>query len=138
MRVKRATNVMIDASHYASDGPYTIGCTSAGTVNDVRVVTRNGCIITIHATTTLGGSGAFEVTYSSSGGDTHTGRFTLIISNINSGLALTGTPPTSTVASGRSTTINAKPYARSDQTDYAIFCGEDTSCLLYTSPSPRD
>ncbi len=127
MRVRQATNVMIDASHYASDGPYTIGCTSAGGVNLVNVTNRNGCIITINATTALGGSGAFTVTYSSSGGDTHTGRFTLIISNINSGLALTGTPPTSTAASGRSTTINARPYARNDQTDYAIFCGDATN-----------
>ena len=73
------TSEIIDALAYVNDDPYTITCSDATTpTSNLASVTRNGCLYTITAGNTIG-DGAFTISYTSSGTDTHIGRLNIKI-----------------------------------------------------------
>ena len=129
LTLRRATNnIMIDASHYASDGIYSISCTDGSAITStVLIQSRSGCIFSIRSNSAIGSTSSISVDYSSSGGDTHTGTISFGASSATSDLSLTGTPPSYSVASGRGITINPSSYARVGTTGYQIYCGDATS-----------
>ena len=74
--------IRINALSYASDGAFNLSC---GTITQshalIASINDNGCSITL----TMGnvaGTATFEVPYTSSGGDTHDGVFTLVIGDV--------------------------------------------------------
>ena len=67
----------IDASSYATDGPYVITCGTSASVSATLTVTNLGnCRYTL-STSSTSGALSFNVPYTSSGSDTETGTITL-------------------------------------------------------------
>ena len=108
--VSASSTVVVDASGAATDGPYAITCGDATGVDStkfssvVRSTSGNGCMFTIASTASLG-DGTFTVPFTSSGGATGTGTFTVNVNNI------VYTAPTDlSVVAGRSIEITASSY----------------------------
>ena len=105
-----SSSTVIDAIYSASDGPYAITCGDATSIDSTkfssvaRSTSGNGCSFTVTSTTSLG-DGTFTVPYSSSGGDTGTGTFTVNVNNI-----VFASPTNLSVAAGRSIEITADSY----------------------------
>ena len=71
--------ITIDAADYASDGIFAVSCETITQSHAlIASINESGCSIEIRAGSTAG-TATFEVPYSSSGGDAHTGQFTLVI-----------------------------------------------------------
>ena len=154
----------VTAGSYATDGTFTITCADATSVSsEFTSITRtaNTCNYSVVAKADASaGAATFTVPYTSSGGDTHNGIVSITISVISY------TAPTGLkVAAGSTLDINASGYAthsgytitcgaakslhtklssvsRADATnspcEYTITPKTSATCLLYTSPSPRD
>ena len=134
---------------------YTISC---GTAKDLHTKlssvsradsTNNPCEYTITPkTTATAGDATFTIPYTSSSGATLDAQVTVTISNI------AYTAPTLSMAAGETLAVAAGGYATDGS--FTISCADATSvsteftsvtrtantcnysCLLYTSPSPRD
>ena len=141
----------VSAGGYATDGSFTISCADATNVStEFTSVARtaNTCNYSVVAKADASaGVATFTIPYTSSGGDTHNGLVSITIT------AISYTAPSSLkVAAGSTLDINASGYAT--HPSYTITCGaakdihtklssvtradSTNSCLLYTSPSPRD
>ncbi len=82
LSVRTGGVIRINALDYASDGAFNLSC---GTITQSHAlifsINDNGCSITL----TMGnvaGTATFEVPYTSTGGDTHDGVFTIVIGNV--------------------------------------------------------
>ncbi len=134
LKVGRNRTLTIDASDYAADtdSGYTISCGNATGVDSTKLtsVTRNGCEFTVDPINSLAsgsqGDTTFSVLFTSSGGDTETGTFTV---NIGPDSTITYTGPTS-FTRGRNLpfTIDASDYVSEvTGSGYTITCGDATS-----------
>ena len=113
----------VGASTYAADGSSTISCADAKDVSSkISITSRSGCSYVVAAQSSAKGSANFTVPYTSTGGDTHDGVFTINISNIAfttpTGLALTA-------GSSASISIDASTYVSDG--DFAVSCADATS-----------
>ena len=119
--VRSGVNHPLDLSSYATDATFTISCTgdasNISNSNIISVTRSSGCNYTVTGGSTLG-TATFDVPYSSSGGDTHTGTFTVKV-NARS-VILYNAPVGLKVGTNQTVTINAADYA-SDGT-YTITC----------------
>ena len=85
LQVGRNRTLAIDATDYATDSSYTITCGDATGVDSTKLtsVSRNGCVFTVDPIDSLAagsqGDTSFTVPFTSSGGDTATGAFTVNI-----------------------------------------------------------
>ena len=134
LKVGRNRTLTIDASDHATDtdNRYTISCGNATGVESTKLtsVTRNGCEFTVDPIDSLAagsqGDTTFSVPFTSSGGDTETGTFTV---NVGGDSTITYTGPTS-FTRGRNLplTIDASDYVSEvTGSGYTITCGDATS-----------
>ena len=131
LKVGRNRTLTIDATDYATDSSYTITCGNATGVDNTKLtsVTRNGCEFTVDPIDSLAagsqGDTTFSVPFTSSGGDTETGTFTV---NVGADSTITYTGPTS-FTRGRNLpfTIDASSYVSEvSGSGYTITCGDAT------------
>ena len=132
LKVGRNRTLTIDATDYATDSSYTISCGNATGVDNTKLtsVSRNGCEFTVDPINSLAagsqGDATFSVPFTSSGGDTETGTFTV---NVSGDSTITYTGPTS-FTRGRNLpfTIDASDYVSEvSGSGYTITCGDATS-----------
>ena len=114
----------VSAANYASDGTFTITCADATSISaHFTSVTRtaNTCNYSAAAKATASsGSASFTVSYTSSGGDTHSGVISITISTISY-----TAPAGLKVVAGSNTDITASSWAT--HTGYTITCGNAKS-----------
>ena len=131
LKVGRNRTLTIDATDYATDSSYTISCGNATGVDNTKLtsVSRNGCEFTVDPINSLAagsqGDATFSVPFTSSGGDTETGTFTV---NVGADSIITYTGPTS-FTRGRNLpfTIDASSYVSEvSGSGYTITCGDAT------------
>ena len=129
LQVGRNRTLAIDATDYATDSSYTITCGDAAGVDSTKLtsVSRNGCVFTVDPIDSLAagsqGDTSFTVPFTSSGGDTATGAFTV---NIGPDSAITYTAP-GALEIGRNFTfeIDASGYVEEiSGSGYAIACSD--------------
>ena len=119
LEVGRNSTLSIDASDYATDSSYTITCGDATGVDNTKltsvtqVTPPDGCVFTVDPIDTLAagsqGDTTFSVPFTSSGGDTETGTFTV---NIGPDSNVVFTAPSGlSVPAGRVLVIDASDYA---------------------------
>ena len=115
LEVGRNRTLAIDASEHATDSSYTVTCGDATGVDNTKLtsVTRNDCVFTVDPIDSLAagsqGDTTFSVPFTSSGGDTETGTFTV---NIGPDSNVVFTAPSGlSVAAGRVLVIDASEYA---------------------------
>ena len=124
LAVNIGQTLVVDASDYADDGPYTLTCAdatnrSASLTSVVR--TADTCRYTVTPGSSTG-TGTFDVAYTSSGGATDTGTISI---TINPQSSITFTAPTGlSVAAGRSITVDA---SSATDTGYTVTCGTATN-----------
>lgn len=120
LTVVAGNSVLLDASDLASQGSFTISCSTATSVSNKITVMNTGCSYTVTAKATSQGAASFTVPYSSSSGATANGVINLNISNI------TFNPPTSlSVLTSSSITVNAASYASDGS--FTVSCGTAAS-----------
>ena len=141
----RNRTLVIDADRYASDGTWTISCGEpSGIHSDIFSVVRNGCDFTVTPQqTATTGAATFSVPFTSAGGTSADGQFTV---NIEADTKISYTPPPETgagsliVPQGSSRTIDVSGYAsETDSSSYTITCGQAsafTSRIISVSNSP--
>ena len=137
--------LVIDADRYATDGTWTISCGEpSGIDSDIFSVVRNGCDFTVTPQqTATTGAATFSVPFTSAGGTSADGQFTV---NIEDDTKISYTPPPATgagsliVPQGSSRTIDVSGYAsETDSSSYTITCGQAsvfTSRIISVSNSP--
>ena len=119
LEVGRNRTLAIDASEHATDSSYTITCGDATGVDNTKltsvtqVTPPGGCVFTVDPIDSLAagsqGDTTFSVPFTSSGGDTETGTFTV---NIGPDSNVVFTAPSGlSVAAGRVLVIDASDYA---------------------------
>ena len=117
--------LVIDAAAHAADGSYTITCGDATGISStrfssvVRSAAGNGCSFTVTATASTG-DGNFTVPFTSSGGSTANGQFTVSVTTISY-----NAPTGLSVAAGRGIAIGVSGYV-SDGAN-TITCSDATS-----------
>ena len=133
LEVGRNRTLAIDASEHATDSSYTITCGDATGVDNTKltsvtqVTPPGGCVFTVDPIDSLAagsqGDTTFSVPFTSSGGDTETGEFTV---NIGPDSNVVFTAPSGlSVAAGRVLVIDASDYA-SDGSYTIIGCAAAT------------
>ena len=139
LTVNTGASLEIDASSYATDGRYAITCADAtGRSATLASVTRTANTCTYNITAgAAAGTGSFNIAFTSSGGDTHTGAISLTITAATGASSITFTAPTvnPAAAAGGSVKINAASYASDG--DYTISCGTATSVSALISSIAR-
>ena len=129
LQVGRNRTLAIDATDYATDSSYTITCGDATGVDSTKLtsVSRNGCVFTVDPIDSLAagsqGDTSFTVPFTSSGGDTATGTFTV---NIGPDSTITYTAP-GALEIGRNFTfeIDASDYVSEiSGSGYTIACSD--------------
>ncbi len=129
LQVGRNRTLAIDATDYATDSSYTITCGDATGVDSTKLtsVSRNGCVFTVDPINSLvagsQGDTSFTVPFTSSGGDTATGTFTV---NIGPDSTITYTAP-GALEIGRNFTlvIDASDYVSEiSGSGYTIACSD--------------
>ena len=129
LQVGRNRTLAIDATDYATDSSYTITCGDAAGVDSTKLtsVSRNGCVFTVDPINSLAagsqGDTSFTVPFTSSGGDTATGAFTV---NIGPDSTITYTAP-GALEIGRNFTfeIDASDYVEEiSGSGYTIACSD--------------
>ena len=129
LQVGRNRTLAIDATDYATDSSYTITCGDATGVDSTKLtsVSRNGCVFTVDPIDSLAagsqGDTSFTVPFTSSGGDTATGTFTV---NIGPDSTITYTAP-GALEIGRNFTlvIDASDYVSEiSGNGYTIACSD--------------
>ena len=129
LQVGRNRTLAIDATDYATDSSYTITCGDATGVDSTKLtsVSRNGCVFTVDPINSLAagsqGDTSFTVPFTSSGGDTATGTFTV---NIGPDSTITYTAP-GALEIGRNFTfeIDASDYVSEiSGSGYTIACSD--------------
>ena len=129
LQVGRNRTLAIDATDYATDSSYTITCGDATGVDSTKLtsVSRNGCVFTVDPINSLvagsQGDTSFTVPFTSSGGDTATGAFTV---NIGPDSTITYTAP-GALEIGRNFTfeIDASDYVSEiSGSGYTIACSD--------------
>ena len=129
LQVGRNRTLAIDATDYATDSSYTITCGDAAGVDSTKLtsVSRNGCVFTVDPIDSLAagsqGDTSFTVPFTSSGGDTATGTFTV---NIGPDSTITYTAP-GALEIGRNFTlvIDASDYVSEiSGNGYTIACSD--------------
>ena len=129
LQVGRNRTLAIDATDYATDSSYTITCGDATGVDSTKLtsVSRNGCVFTVDPINSLAagsqGDTSFTVPFTSSGGDTATGAFTV---NIGPDSTITYTAP-GALEIGRNFTfeIDASDYVSEiSGNGYTIACSD--------------
>lgn len=128
-KVQMASNgsVTVDASQYATDGPYTISCGDALVITTAWIasVNRNGCNFTVTGTAARfygedNEIGSFSVPYTSSGGDSASGDIPIKIGP-PSNITFTSAPRVTQIGRSRSRVVDVLSYARDPI--YPLFCG---------------
>ena len=123
LQLAAGSSLTVNASTYASDGSSTISCADAkGVSSKISITSRSGCSYVVAAQSSAKGVASFTVPYTSTGGDTHDGIFTINISNI-AFTAPTGLAVTAGSSAGIS--IDASTYVSDG--DFAVSCADATS-----------
>ena len=131
--VGRNRTVEINALDHLTEGTgFTVTCADATGVDNTKLTsvshTGDSCTFTVDPVDTLTpaqqGSTTFSVAFTSSGGDTETGAFTVNIGP-DSEITFTAPSPKPSVAAGGSATLNVGSYASDGS--YTISCGDATS-----------
>ena len=131
--VGRNRTVEINALDHLTEGTgFTVTCADATGVDNSKLTsvshTGDSCTFTVDPVDTLTpaqqGTTTFSVAFTSSGGDTETGAFTVNIGP-DSDITFTAPSPKPSVAAGGSATLNVGSYASDGS--YTISCGDATS-----------
>ena len=135
LKVGRNRTLTIDASEHVADGSYTFTCGDASGVDATKMVvirTGGSCAFTVDPVNSLApgnqGDTTFTVAFTSTGGATALGTFTV---NIGPDSTITYTAPTGlSIGRNRTLTIDASAYATEASQTYTITCGDATSVYI--------
>ena len=136
LKTGRNRSLTLNALDYVTyNSAYTVTCADATAMDMTRIMgiarssSGNGCAYTVTPISTLAqsqqGDATFNVVFTSTGGATATGTFTI---NIGPDSTITFTAPTGLkVGRNRTLTINASDYVRETSgSGYTISCGDAT------------
>ncbi len=127
--------VRVDLSRYASDGPYDISC--SGISRGLQLATRSGtfsssgCVVSFWLAPASSVNndlrGNVNVTYTSSGGDTHSGVVNFYAKALHlTSITFTAPNPAPAVTAGQSVIVDASAWAE-DFFGYSVFCENATN-----------
>ena len=131
--VEPLMNIKIDLAKWVSDGDYAVTCTGASASQYhptyISNVSRDGCEVSFRPTfRNWSRVRNMSVSFSSSGGDTHSGTVRMRTIDGYSGITYTPPSPNPSVTAGQSVVVDASEWAKEDGLGglFTLFCDDAT------------
>ena len=131
--VEPLMNIKIDLAKWVSDGDYAVTCTGASASQYfptyISNVSRDGCEVSFRPTfRNWSRVRSMSVSFSSAGGDPHSGTVRMRTIDGYSGITYTPPSPNPSVTAGQSVVVDASEWAKEDGLGglFTLFCDDAT------------